>query len=151
MNTQFELLKATRKNILSELDACTPAQLLSIPNGFNNHILWNAIHVIATQQILVNISADSPVRMDQSIIDEFKKGSTPNSEQQLKMIDFAKKELLDSVDNLQADYDQGLFSSYNARVTSYGVELTNAEEAISFVNLHDAMHYGQIKMLRRLV
>ena len=45
-------LKAAREVILSSIDGLNSDQLLNIPIGVNNNILWNLGHIITTQQSL---------------------------------------------------------------------------------------------------
>lgn len=151
MEKQFEYLEVTRNNVLVEIESCSTEELFTIPKGFNNNILWNAIHAIVTQQLLVYGNTNTPFRIDQSIIDAYRKGTVPTKEANFEMVNFAKQQLLDSVAQLKNDYENKVFDDYNAVTTSYNATLTSVEDAITFVNLHDSMHYGQIKMLKKLI
>lgn len=151
MDKQFELLTIIRKNILQEIEACSDEQLVTIPAGFNNHILWNAVHVIVSQQILLYSHTNTPFRVDQAIIDRYRRGTTPGSELDKEMIDFVKNNLLATVAIVKGDYQNNAFGHYQPTVTSFGATLNTLEDAITFNNLHESMHYGQIKMLRKLV
>ncbi|UXP32489.1 DinB family protein [Reichenbachiella agarivorans] len=151
MKEQFTLLTATRANILKEMEACTPAQLCSIPKGFNNNILWNAIHVIVTPQVLLYMKSNTACKIDTGIIESYRKGTIPSEEINYQMIEFAKNQLIPSVSQIEQDYSQQIFGDYETFQTSYGVILNTIEDAIRFNNLHESMHYGQIKMLKRLV
>jgi len=151
MNYQFELLAITRQNILNELNDCTTDKLFEIPKGFNNHILWNAVHVIVTQQLLVYGNTKTPFRIAPAIIEDYRKGTTPTNDVKTEMVAFVKRELLGTVAMLKEDYAQNSFGPYQQVTTSYNATLSNVEEAITFVNLHDSMHYGQIKMLKKLI
>lgn len=151
MERQFELLEVTRKNVLQELEDCSTEALFEIPKGYNNNIVWNAVHTIVTQQLLVYGNANTPFRIEHSIIDAYRKGTTPTMDSNLEMVKFAKQQLLGSVVQLKKDYNDSIFGEYNTVTTSYNAILTSIEDAICFVNLHDAMHYGQIKMLKKIV
>ena len=151
MKEHFDLLAITRKNILDEINACSNEQLFEIPAGFNNHVLWNAVHLIVTQQVLIYGNTDTPFRIDQAIIDRYRKGTTPTGEVDQEMVDFAKEQLLTSVETLKADYGKGIFGAYKPVTTSYGAPLNSVEDAIRFNNVHEGMHYGQIKMLKRII
>lgn len=151
MDKEFEILQATRRNVLSVLNACTVEQLFIIPTPFNNNIIWNAAHLLATQQVLWYRFTDTPLRLDKSFVDGYSKGTVPTADVNLELVDFVKKELLPTVDQSREDYHNGIFGPYKPVTTSYGVKLESLEDAISYLNLHEGMHFGQIKMLQRLV
>lgn len=151
MNKQFELLKATRINLLKVLEETPTASLLEIPSGFNNNIIWNIYHVLASQQLLAYGLSQTPFRLDKEFIFQFKSGTKPSGEEDLQLIDFAKDKLLVTVKQLSDDYQKSIFGDFKTVQTSYGLELQSIEDAIYFNNLHEAMHLGHIKALQRLL
>lgn len=148
---QIDLLLQTRKNILDEVNACTLDQLSTIPEGFNNNIVWNVAHLIATMDILVYTSTNTSSDTSKDFVDNFKKGSAPKGPSNERELAAIKEQFLNSLEDLRTDYHNDKFGLYTERTTSYGVTLKTVEEAITFCNLHESMHLGQIKMLRRLV
>lgn len=148
---QLELLTQTRKNILAVVETCTLDQLYTIPDNFNNHILWNVAHVVATMDILIYASSDTTSGIDPDLVSNYKKGTFPNEDKSEVFIEGVKTVLKTSLDRLKKDYENNSFGTYTERLTSYGVKLSSVEDAICFNNLHESMHLGQIKMLQRLV
>jgi hypothetical protein len=151
MKEQIELLRITRTNILKELEACTPEQLFQIPAHFNNNILWHAAHVIATLQVLVYEKCSTPSAIDTDFITTYRKGTFPSETVDLDLLAKVKALLLSSVATLEEDYAQNKFGAYATFTTSYGSTLSSVASAITFNNIHEGMHYGQIKMLKHLV
>ncbi len=151
MDKQFELLKATRVNVLKVLEEISTASLLEIPSGFNNNILWNIYHVLASQQLLIYGLSQTPFCLNKEFVFQYKSGTRPSGEEDLKWIDFAKGNLLAAVKQLSEDYQQDIFGEFKTIKTSYGLELQSIEDAIYFNNLHEAMHYGQIKTFQRIL
>ncbi len=49
MNKQIEILRNTRKHLLSFINDLSTEELNEIPQGFNNNIIWNLAHLTATQ------------------------------------------------------------------------------------------------------
>src|SRR5690606_33434819 len=49
---QLSLLETTRRKALEIAGGLTPEQLLAVPKGFHNNILWNLGHLVASQQVL---------------------------------------------------------------------------------------------------
>lgn len=151
MKKQFELLRATRQNVLAVLEESSSDTLLNIPRGFNNNILWNIYHVLASQQLLIYGLSQTPFYLDKDFVFQYKSGTKPSGEKDLSLIDFAKINLLTTVKQLSEDYQQAIFGEFKIIKTSYGLEIQNIEDAIYFNNLHEAMHYGQIKTLQRII
>lgn len=151
MKKQFELLKATRQNILKVLEETSKESLLKIPTGFSNNILWNIYHLLASQQLLIYGLSQTPFRLDKEFILKYKSGTIPSGEEDLDLIDFAKNNLLTTVKQLSEDCQQDIFGEFKTIKTSYGLELQSIEDAIYFNNLHEAMHYGQIKTFQRIL
>ncbi|NQZ77644.1 MAG: DinB family protein [Ekhidna sp.] len=148
---QIDLITQTRSNILAEVKACNLEQLSAIPEGFNNNIIWNVAHLIATMDILTYTSTDTASHIAKELVNTFKKGTSPGEPLEASFVEMIKEQFMSSLEQLRKDYHGGKFGSYSERTTSYGVTLRTIEEAITFCNLHESMHYGQIKMLRRLV
>ncbi|GAB5551432.1 MAG: hypothetical protein Sapg2KO_10230 [Saprospiraceae bacterium] len=151
MKKQFELLGATRQNVLRVLEESSKEFLLKIPTGFSNNILWNIYHLLASQQLLIYGLSQTPFRLEKEFIFKYKSGTIPSGEEDLNLIDFAKINLLTTVKQLSEDYQQSIFGDFKTIKTSYGLELQNVEDAIYFNNLHEAMHYGQIKTFQRIL
>ena len=61
-------------------------------------------------------------------------------------VNFIKAELLISIETMDNDYKEGLFTGkeYPNYLTSYGVTISSIDVAISFNNIHEALHYGYI-------
>lgn len=56
-----------------------------------------------------------------------------------------------SIDVLQAAWANGELANYKSYTTSYGVELTNIEEAIRFISVHEGVHFGVMLSLKKFV
>lgn len=157
MKRSFELLAITRKNFVDILEQTSPDILFTIPEGFNNHIFWNIMHVIASQQLLIYGLSQTSFRIDKDIVFQYKTGTAPTESVNTSMIQFAKDHLLSTIDQLSEDYQNGIFGNptektgFKSIKTSYGMPINKVEDAIDFCVLHEAMHYGQIKMMQKVL
>ena len=52
MKYHFETLNITRNNIINAIEGLSLEELNTVPKGFNNNVIWNVGHVVATQQLL---------------------------------------------------------------------------------------------------
>ena len=152
MNLQISVLKKTRELVLKSIANLSHDQLLKIPDGFNNNILWNVTHLVVTQQLLHYKLSGLDCLIPDETIDAYKKGTTPPSEPMSEEEFEEIKELLAGLpDTLEEDLNEGIFKDYTEYPTSTGFVLHNIEEAISFNNMHEGLHLGTIMALAKLV
>ncbi len=151
MKEAFEILRITRKNQLAAINGLTLEQLNVIPQGFNNNLMWNLGHVLVTQQILCYKMSGNPLNVSDEFVKSFAKGSLPSPNFDNAHLQQIKKDSQRLVDQLEADYNSGLFKKFDTYPTSYGYELNSIEEAITFNNVHEGVHLGYLMALKRAV
>lgn len=151
MKEAFEILKITRRNQLAAIKDLTLEQLNVIPQGFNNNLIWNLGHVIVTQQILCYKLSGNPLNVEDDLLNKFAKGTLPSPNFEFTDLERLKKHSKSLVEQLEKDYNSGLFKKFDKYPTSYGYELNSIEDAINFNNVHEGVHLGYIMSLKRAV
>ncbi|MEM6299289.1 MAG: DinB family protein [Bacteroidota bacterium] len=152
MKKQFELLRITRENILKTVEGLSVVQLNQIPDGFNNNIVWNLAHLVATQQLLVYGLSGKAIQVSQELINKNRKGTKPEETYTEELLEEIKTLLQTTVEQMEKHYESDHFSGdFKVYPTSYGVTLNSVEEAIAFNNLHEGVHFGTIKAIKALV
>lgn len=148
---QLEALNSTRENVRKVLSKFSLEQINKIPDGFNNNLIWNYGHIIVTQQLLCYKLSNLAMSIDQDMIKRYAKGSQPSDT--LDQDEFTILQNLDSklVQQLELDYKNEVFKTYNPYTTSYGVTISNIENAITFNNIHEGHHFGNILSMRKLL
>lgn len=149
MDFHFEILKQTRLHMLFIIDKHSKEELLRIPKGFNNHLLWNFGHAIVVQHLLVYALSGLEPPIDKALVERFRKGSSPGTECSDELLDQLKFLALSSVTTLQENYDKAIFKNYKEYTTGYNVTLNSATEAIVFNNAHEALHMGYMMSMSR--
>lgn len=149
MQFQFEIHKQTRQHFLSILKKHSIEELNTIPEGFNNNLIWNAGHCLSSQQGLQYGLSGLEMKIDQSFVEKFKKGSSPLIQHDQNTVNQIKTLLLETSDQLKEDYNSGIFKNYNEYQTSYGITLQSIEDAIPFNNGHEMLHLGYMMALSR--
>ncbi|MDP5139686.1 MAG: DinB family protein [Spirosomaceae bacterium] len=147
----FEILKITRNNILKTFDGLSIEELNRIPDGFNNNLIWNFGHVIATQQILCYGLSGNKAFVSNEIIDAYRKGTKPENVVSAEGLEELKKLSEAAVQQMEKDYAAGLFKEYKSYTTSYGTTISSIEEAIMFNNVHEGLHFGYCIALRKVI
>lgn len=151
MQYHFEILRVTRNNALNLMNGLSDEQLITIPKGFNNNILWNIAHMVVVQQLLIYRLSGLDLHVSEEFVLKYKKDSKPEGEYTKGDIAEVKSLLLSTVDKLEEDYNKGIFKEYKTYTTSYNITLNSSEEAIKFNNTHEGLHLGYAMAQRKLV
>ena len=151
MNDALDLLLQTRKNFIELVDGLSIEELNAVPTGFSNNIIWNFAHTLAAQQLLCYKLSGLPMHLEAGFVDAYKKGSKPQGKVSEVEIKKYKEEALFLINRISSDLEAGIFKTYTPYTTSYGTTISNIEQAIKFVNIHEGLHLGYAMALRKAV
>lgn len=151
MKEEFDILKTGRTNLLRLTEEFSASELNLIPEGFANNLIWNMGHCLVTQQLLCYKLSGNEMVIDQVLIDKFRKGTKPEDEVSAEEIEYIRFNLRSAIDEMEKDFERGVFQEFQDYETSYGVELNSIEDAIRFNIAHENLHLGYIMALRRAV
>ena len=147
----IDISRKNRKMFEQFLNTYSTAQLNAVPQGFNNSIVWNIAHTIATQQLLVYGLSNQAFLIPEDFINKFRKGTKHEKDLSATEIDDVKNLLFTTINQTEADYKAGVFKSFNHYTTSTNTTLTSVEEAMAFNNFHEGIHLGYILALKKSV
>jgi hypothetical protein len=145
------LIEKTRLRMLKMTEDLSTEQILRIPRGFHNNLLWNLGHVVATQQILCYEKSGLPLRLPVFFLSAFRKGTHPGEWKGSMNPGDAKTWLMETVKLLREDLHGNVFVSYQPYETSAGIRLASVCDAICFDAWHESQHLGVMSALRKLV
>jgi hypothetical protein len=148
---QVTTLRKLRFAVLKAVEQLTTEQLNKVPDGFNNNIIWNIAHLIASQQNLCYVKAGQQALVPESFILTYKPGTKPEKEVSAEEIEQIKALLLSTTEQLETDLNAHHFDHYTPWVNSMGLELNNINDIISYLPLHESMHLGYVLALKRLI
>ena len=151
MENLFDITLQNRKIFYKFLTNTSREKLLKIPEGFNNNIWWNIAHVVVTQQLLVYKMSNLPMPVSDDLVNKFRKGTTPDGTATDQEINAIKGLLSSTQEQLEIDYKNGIFKTFNEYTTSLNVTLKNVDDAIAFNTFHEGLHLGSILGLLKLV
>ncbi|MGC6284566.1 MAG: DinB family protein [Polaribacter sp.] len=149
MKHEFEILIKARELVLKELEDLSLEDLHKIPTGFKNNIAWNAAHIAVTQQLIHYGLSGLPMAISDELIATHRKGTSPAKVFTKEEFEEVKSLLKSLPEKLVADYEAGVFKEYKTYPTSTGYVLTSIENAIPFNNIHEGMHYGIIRSIKK--
>ena len=143
----FKTLGAARGYFLQTIKDLNEEQLLEVPEGFNNNVLWNVGHIVHTHCGLTYgpCGADSPI--PDSFVDLFKGGSSPSDWSETPSIDEVMGLFKSQGEQFQKDYAAGKFENYNKVELFDGYALENIDEALGFNIFHEGVHIGMVVRL----
>jgi hypothetical protein len=147
----FETLKVSRHNVVKILNAYSAEQLRTIPTGFGNNLLWNAGHMLVSQQALCYTLSDLPTHIPEAYISLFRKGSSPKEWKDEVDVGELKDLLISTIASLAKDYAAGIFQTYKPYASSFGVALKNVDDAIVFDHVHEGLHFGAMMALQKVL
>jgi hypothetical protein len=151
MNKRIESIRNPRKLLLELIEGLSTEQLNHIPVGFNNNIIWNMGHLIAAQEGVCYKRSGLELKTDEAFSQAYRPGTKPEGFVDSGEVERIKILLLSTLDELEADYDAGIFKNYTSVVTRYGIALTDIEAALNFLPFHEGLHIGCILALKKLV
>ena len=72
----FKTLDVTRYHMLKELEGLSPDDLLLIPEGRDDNILWNVGHLLCSLSRLTYVASGYPLPIPESYLGLFGKGTS---------------------------------------------------------------------------
>ena len=147
----IDTIQATRKLFLTLLENLSIDELNVVPQGFNNNIIWNFGHVIVSQQILCYKLAGLPLKIEDTFVSKYSKGTKPETFINDTELIFLKQQAVSLIEELVVDLEKGVFTSYNNYTTSFNVELNSVKDAVKFIAMHEGLHLGYAMALKRIV
>ena len=147
----IDTIQATRKLFLTLLESLSIDELNIVPEGFNNNIIWNIGQEIVSQQILCYKLAGLPLKLDDTFVSKYSKGTKPEAIINDTELIFLKQQAVSLIDELVVDLEKGIFTSYTNYTTSFNVKLNSVKDAVKFIAMHEGLHLGYAMALKRIV
>lgn len=151
MEIHLQVLDSARNNLRNLLEGVSQEAMLAIPPGFNNNILWNIGHILSSHQALIYLRSGIPARVPDSLMANFRKGTSPAGWAPVPDASAVLEFLWSTPAQLREDLKGGAFLPYREYTTSFGLILTTLEDALSFANIHEALHFGVVSSLKKIV
>ncbi|MDE3250684.1 MAG: DinB family protein [Bacteroidota bacterium] len=151
---KIDTLRQFRSHWLQEIALLSTDQLQQIPAGFNNNILWNLGHLLASMQLIFYKRAGLPLTVDEQFISPFLPGTVPDVTWTAAEIATIQHLSVSSLDAMQKDYWEKDFSHYIQSENIerlYGIKVSTIDDALDFLLFHEGYHGGRIITIKKLV
>lgn len=147
----FKTLRTTRWHMVRELDGLSHDQLLAIPEGRDDNILWNVGHLLCSLSRLTYVFSGYPLPIPQAYLSLFGKGTNAVSWESPPDPEEVLQRFLEMPDKIEADYRAGKFGDYKPLTLGGGHTVQSVEEAVAFHCFHEGLHIGMVISLKRML
>ena len=151
MRQTLDITRTSRTIVSQMLAGHTLDQLNTIPEGYNNNLIWNIAHIIVVQQMLVYKLSGLPMMISDEMVEKYKKGTKPEDIATQVEVDEIQLLLMQTINQTEIDLENKIFTNYQEYPTSAGIVLKSASDAIAFNDFHEGMHIGVIMSIRKFI
>lgn len=141
----------SRGYLLQIIKDTSDEQMLIVPEGAHNNILWNLGHLAHAHTGLTYGPCDLAPPIPENYGDLFKGGTSPSTWDTAPSLAEVKEYFHSSHAKILEDYQAGVFAGYKPRDLMPGVTLTNIEQALGFNCVHEGVHIGTIISILNLM
>ena len=148
---QVDRIRKTRTFLSDIIKDISIDQLNQIPAGFPNNIIWHLGHMVAAQQGICYLRAGLQPAVPESHMQLYKPGTKPDKPVSSEEAAAIKQLFFSTLDQLEKDLQQNLFTNYTTWTSRYGVEITSIDNALEFLLFHEGYHSGCVTSMKRVV
>lgn len=150
----IKCIESGRRSFVGLIEGLTVEQINRIPTGFNNNIAWNFGHISVSALALAFKTSGVKPAIEIPYFKNFGKGTRPGAAINAEELAALKNYAITSIDMIKesitgGDFSSGAVASYTT--ATYGVPMTNFDEIIATIAMHDSLHYGIARSISRIV
>ena len=120
MKYPLQLFQQNRKNIIALLTEHSLEQVNTIPPGFNNNLIWNAGHLLLSQQFLMYHFSDLPLLVPaEEMMPKYGSDTVPDGNAMQQELDQLLEFLHHTTQKAIEDYSNGVFKTYQSYTSEY--------------------------------
>lgn len=150
-DTLYKTVRMSRGYLLKEIAGLSAEQMLEVPEGAANNVLWNLGHIVYAHDRFTygacGVESDVPA----SYTDLFKGGTSPSDWDEPPSVEEVMGHIQNATEKTYADYAAGKFDNYTPFELVPGFSIDSIDEALQFNCLHEGVHIGVILVMKRLL
>ena len=147
----YKSVRVSRGYLLQEIGGMTDEQMLEVPDGAVNNVLWNLGHIVHSHNGFTYGACGLDSEVPESYAGLFKGGTSPSDWESPPSIEEVMGHIKSSTEKTYTDYAAGKFDDYNAFELTPALKIRNIEDGLQFNCLHEGVHIGIIISLKRLI
>ena len=147
----FKTFAITRHHLVRELKDLSHEQLLTIPDGREDNILWNLGHVTCSLARLTYARAGRPLPLPEEWLGLMGKDTRATDWTSPPDIEEVLLRFRALPPHIEADYKAGKFTTYEPLQITPQHTIDTIEEAIAFHCFHEGLHIGYVLTLKQLL
>ncbi len=150
MKSLLHSARIARGYMKQRIDGLSGEELVLVPDGAENNVLWNVGHIVLSHFRLVYRPSGATVPVPETWNEWFLPGTSPdNWTERGPLVGEVMDQFHTQIDRIEADHAKGLFNSYKPFELKSGSRLASAEEAMAFNLMHEGIHIGAVIALRQ--
>lgn len=147
----LDQMKEVRGYMLESVRGLSETQVLTVPEGFRNNILWNLGHAITDNCTMQYPPTGHAFPLPEEYLRWFAPGTSPADWTETPVLEDVLRAGAQMRDKLVEDCTAGRMEQFTPMPLGDGVVLENIAYAIAHSNIHEGVHLGVILALRKLV
>jgi hypothetical protein len=144
----FKTFRITRIHMMRELEGLGDQDLLTIPDGRDDNILWNVGHLLCSLSRLTYVFSGYPLPIPEHYLGLFGKGTNARDWPMNPPVTEVLKRFEAMPEQIESDYRAGKFTEYQSLQITPTYPIDSVEEAIAFHCFHEGLHLGKILTLK---
>lgn len=147
----FKTLSIVRYHMMKELEGLDAEQMLAIPEGRDDNILWNVGHLLCSLSRLTYVFSGQPLPIPEHYLTLFGKGTSARAWDDAPDVDEVLDHFRRLPKQIEGDFTAQRFTRYKALEIVPGKTVASVEEAVNFHCFHEGLHIGMIITLKELL
>ncbi len=147
----YKTVRATRGYMAQQVADLSEEQLLQVPDGLRNNILWHVGHVVQSEAGIVYGRSGLDVPLPNHYTALYKGGTSPADWTETPDIPDVMEHLKTQTGTIYNEYKDGKFEGYGGFEMVPKYTLDTIEEAFAFNIFHESIHVGMVMTMRKLI
>ena len=147
----FKTLRITRHHMLRELEGMGHEDMLVVPGGRDDNVLWNVGHLLCSLSRLTYVFSGQPLPIPERYLELFGKGTSATNWTESPDPAEVLERFKALPAQIEADYLAGNFKEYKPLQITPADTIGSVEEAVAFHCFHEGLHIGMIITLKEVL
>ena len=147
----FTTFRITRHHMMRELEGLSHEDMLVIPDGRDDNVIWNVGHLLCSLSRLTYVFSGHPLPIPEHYLELFGKGTSAKNWTESPNVAEVLANFTSVAVQVEMDYVSGKFNGYKSLQITPEDTISSVEEAVAFHCFHEGLHIGMIITLKELL